>query len=568
MTITIGLNANHADSSVSIFKNNQLIFAVEEERINRIKHWAGVPIESLKLGIKYCEIDVNDIETITTNSNILSNFNQKIIYYLKNYLFSKKTFEIFNRYRKKTGIKKTIIDNLGANHHINFKAYDHHLCHLASAYYPSNFNDAIGLSVDGFGDFCSLVISKCKNNQIEILKKINYPNSIGVFYESITQLIGFKKYGEEYKMMGLSSYGNPIYKDLFIKNFFKNRDLTKLNLEYFNHHKKNYYYNFSGIPNQKDLYSQQMLNLFSEDIENIKNDIAASAQKVFETFLTQIINEIKKINFSKNIVFSGGCALNSLANKVLFNDSYFKNIYIPYAPGDAGGSIGSSLIYLSRKYNNFKNLTSPYQGPSFTKHDIEKALERKNIYNKYNVIFFENNSIMFENIANRIIKKEIIGWFQGRMEFGARALGNRSIIATPTEEDIKDIINLKIKKRENFRPFAPAILAEQKGNWFYSAHSNPFMSNVEDIKDSKKKLIPAVTHIDGTGRVQTVTESSNEKFYNLIKCFYKKTNVPILLNTSFNENEPIVMLPEEAIDCFLRTKMDGLVLENYLITRN
>jgi carbamoyltransferase len=568
MTITIGINANHADSAISIFKNNKLIFAIEEERINRIKHWSGIPIESLKLGIKYCGINIDEIENIATNSNVLSNLRYKLSFYVKNYLLTKKTFEIYKRYKNKFNLKEIIIKTFDLKKKVNFRAYDHHLCHLASAYYPSNFNDAIALSIDGSGDFCSLAIAKCKNNKIEIIKKIYYPNSIGVFYEAVTQLIGFKNYGEEYKMMGLSSYGKPRFTDIMIKKIFHENNLLKLNLKYFNHTKKDYSYNFLGSPNQKELYSQHMLNLFDTNIENIKSDIASSAQKVFEIFLTKIVSEIKKINFSKNLVFAGGCALNSLANKILFNESYFNNVYIPYAPSDAGGSIGSALIYLSKKYKNYENLSSPYLGPSFTNDEIKKILYEKNIFNKFKVICFENENLLIDNISDRIIKKEIVGLFNGRMEFGARALGNRSIIATPLAKDIKDIINIKIKRRENFRPFAPAIIKEKKKEWFYSSHFNPYMSNVENIIKEKQNLIPAVTHIDGTGRVQTVCKKDNERFYNLIFSFYKKTNVPILLNTSFNENEPIVMKPDEAIECFLRTKMDTLVLENYMVTRN
>ena len=572
MSITLGLNFNHADSSACIFVDGKLKFALEEERVNRIKHWAGIPIESIKFCLKENNLEFKDIENITVNTNPGSNINQKLIFFLKNYLFGKKKFEIFNRIKKKL-ILKNELSNLFDNESKNLKIHyiDHHISHISSAFYASNYNHAIGLSIDGFGDFCSLLIADCTESKIKPIEKLYFPNSIGLIYEAFTQFIGFKKYGEEYKMMGLSSLGEPKYKDKIKLNLFKDYNNLKLNLKYFNHHKNNYSYNFSGEPNQLEIFNENIYKLFEENItsSNFKEDIASSIQFIFEEILNTILKKCIKKNLSKNLVYAGGCALNSLANKTIFEKKYFENVFIPYAPGDGGGSIGSSLFFLSKNNYKFdkKNLQNPFIGPKFDINSIQKIIKNKKLDQKYKIKYYESKKDLYKTLANEIRKNKIIGFFNGKMEFGARALGNRSILANPSTTNIKDIINMKIKRRENFRPFAPSILIDHKYKWFGNIKSNPYMSSVENILPEVRKIIPAVTHFDGTGRVQTVSKEENSDFYNLIYEFYKLTNIPILLNTSFNENEPIVMDPSHAIECFERTKMDILILENYFISR-
>jgi carbamoyltransferase len=305
------------------------------------------------------------------------------------------------------------------------------------------------------------------------------------------------------------------------------------------------------------------------NITDLQKDLASSVQKIFEYKLFEIIKEIKDLNYSDNLVYAGGCALNSLANKKLHESNFFKNIFIPYAPGDGGGSIGAALVVSKNKNKNikFSNLQSPFIGPKFTDVDIENKIKKNKNLSQFSVDFFSDKNILYKKIAKLISENKIIGFFNNKMEFGARALGNRSILANPCDFKIQDIINSKIKKREMFRPFAPAILYEKKSEWFNNSYPNPYMSAVENINEDKKQLIPAVTHIDGTGRVQTVTKEINNDFYLLIEKFYQISNVPILLNTSFNENEPIVMDPDQAIKCFLRTNMDVLVLNSYIIKR-
>ena len=375
-------------------------------------------------------------------------------------------------------------------------------------------------------------------------------------------------------MMGLSSFGKAEYYDLILNKVFEQNKNLSLNLKYFNHMDKNFSYKFEGQPNQNNLYSkklEELLNIKDLDIKEITQthkNIAASAQKVFENKLLEICNEIKKMNISENLVYAGGCALNSLANKKLRESKIFKNIFIPYAPGDGGGSIGSALITSKKNDMNikFSNLKSPYVGPKFENKEIENEIKKNNKLKQFNFNYFEDKNKLYDEVAKLILENNVIGFFNDKMEFGARALGNRSILANPCSDKIQDIINSKIKKREMFRPFAPAILLD-KNDWFDNSLSNHYMSSVESINPNKRKLIPAVTHVDGTGRVQTVTKEMNSDFYLLIEKFNNLSNVPILLNTSFNENEPIVMTPKHAIDCFLRTDMDALILNNFMIKR-
>ena len=579
MSIILGLNANHADSSACLIKDGKLLFGIEEERVNRIKHWAGVPIQSIEECLKSTGIDSSEITDISLNTNPLSNFGRKSLFFFKNYLLGKKKYEITERIKKKISIKNSInnqSNNCNFGSRVNTHYIDHHISHIASAYYASGFKDAVGLSIDGFGDFCSLSIAKCNEEGIKVIKKIYFPHSLGIFYEAITQLIGFKNYGDEYKVMGLSSYGKPEFFELIKEKIFKKDTLFSLNTKYFNHTDRDFEYKFSNQLKQKQIFNDEIFRLFkkeelqnNQDFTQYKANIASSAQKIFEFFLRNICREIKKINFSNNLVYAGGCALNSLANNQILINNYFEKIFIPYAPGDAGGSIGSALITFRKKNkDSFANLTTPFIGSTYNNEDIEKIINSDQRLKQFKIKYYKNRLELNNLIAQKIFDNKVIGFFNSRMEFGARALGNRSILANPCSPNIKEIINKKIKRRESFRPFAPSILFEEKNKWFGNHHYNPYMSCVEQINDNKKHLIPGVTHIDGTGRVQTITKEFNEHFYDLIHSFSKISGVPILLNTSFNENEPVVRKPEEAINCFLRTEMDILVLENFVVERN
>jgi len=571
--IILGLNAFHADTSAAILVDNEIVAAVEEERFNRQKHWSGFPLESIKFCLEKSKIKFNEVTDITINSNQFSNLDKKIYYSLINFKFENLS-KFIKRNKNKFLIKNLIDYNFGKKNNYRFHRIDHHLSHLASAFYPSGYDKALGLSIDGMGDFCSIAVADCNLNsreKIKIIKRIFYPNSLGILYEGITQFLGFDKYGEEYKVMGLAPYGNPIYKKEISKLFLGDFDL---NLDYFNHDKKNYNYKFEGTPIQETLLNKKYYDILgkprtsSEKIAQFHMDVAASLQKIFEEKVMILINQNLSI-CNKNLVLAGGCAMNSSCNGKIIEKNIFENIFIPPAPGDSGGAIGSALVVYERynKLIGLKNSKNPYLGKSYSNEEIAKFIDAKIDKKKFNIEKFDNDISLLKKTVNYLMSQKIIGWFQGPMEFGSRALGNRSIICDPRLKHARDLINTKIKFREKFRPFAPSILAEEVDNWFENKDQSLYMSFVYKIKKDKQKIIPAVTHVDGTGRLQTVSKEINKKFYNLIEQFNKFTSVPILLNTSFNENEPIVESPSNAIDTFLKTQMDVLVLENYVISR-
>ena len=568
MPIILGLNINHADSSACIIKDNKLVFAIEEEKLNRKKHWAGLPILAIKECLKYANIKEEQLTNISLNTNPLSNLPQKSIYFLKNYIFGSKKREIFLRLKKKLTIKDELSREFSFSKKIKIDYVDHHLSHIASSYYPSNFDHAICISIDGFGDFASVVIAEGKGKKINIKEKIFFPDSLGIFYEMMTQLLGFKNFGDEYKLMGLSSYGRPTYKEAILNTLFEDSKTFKLNKKYFAHTEKNFSYKFDGIPSQNKIYKDEIFNFITkEDIENDKENLAASIQSVYEEFFFQIIKRAKELIKSDNLCLAGGCSLNSVANGKLDKSHGINKLFIPYAPGDAGGAIGSALVS-SYKYQEQKidNLQSPFLGPSFSNDDINKFISTID-QSKITVRKMNENELL-EFVAKEISNSKIIGWYQGKMEFGQRALGNRSILADPRNKNIRDIINQKIKRRENFRPFAPSVADDLKNEWFeFQISNNHYMESVIKIKPNKKDIVPSVVHVDGSCRVQIVSEKTNILFYKLINKFYHLTGVPILLNTSFNENEPIVCNIQEAYNCFNRTDMDVLVLNNFIFLK-
>jgi carbamoyltransferase len=385
----------------------------------------------------------------------------------------------------------------------------------------------------------------------------------------MTQLLGFENFGDEYKLMGLSSYGKPIYKEKILNTFFIKNKFFKLNTKYFAHTEKNYSYKFDGIPSQAKIYKDEIFNIIKKkDIETDKENLASSIQSVYEEFFFKIIKRAQVLIKSDNLCLAGGCSLNSVANGKINKTHGIKKLFVPYAPGDAGGAIGSALV-TSYKNKNQKidNLQSPFLGPNFLDEDIKKFIST---IDKSKITVREmNRSDLVEFTAKEISNSKIIGWFQGRIEFGQRALGNRSILADPRNKNIRDIINQKIKRRENYRPFAPSVIENYKNEWFeFQISKNHYMETVIKIKHDKKNIVPSVVHVDGSCRVQVVSEKTNFLFYELIKKFYELTGVPILLNTSFNENEPIVCNIEQAYSCFSRTDMDILVLNNFVFLKN
>ena len=575
--IILGLNINHADTSACIIVNGKIEAAIEEERFTRIKHFAGFPYNSIEFCLKHTNKKLSDVDYITLNFSPYSNFKQKMLYSIKNILSIstlKKIYNFKNKLFNQNQLNKFLKLHDFKGKIINV---EHHKSHIASSYYNSKFNKSAGLTIDGFGDFCSTQSFLCNNNKIQNLKKVHFPHSLGILYQTITQFLGFKNYGDEYKVMGLAPYGDPVFMDDFNKliKYDKNK-LFELNLNFFSHHTNpNFSYNFfDGKPIFPNLYSSKITDLLGDerkpnsDLNKRHFDIACSLQKTFEKILILILNDLYSETKVENLCLAGGCALNSKFNGIIKKNTSFKNIFIQPNAGDAGGSLGSATYYLKNNYKNELSIESNcYLGSSFTNEYIEKNLNEINKKNK-NYSYRKLKDVdLYAEVANRISEGQIAGWFRGRCEWGPRALGNRSILADPRNPNMKEILNKKIKFRENFRPFAPSILFEEKEKFFELNYHSPFMLNVVNVKIDVKEKIPAVVHVDNTCRVQTVKNDENPHFYNLISQFYSKTDVPILLNTSFNENEPIVQNPDEAYQCFIRTKMDFLVLENWIISR-
>ncbi|MDA9853435.1 carbamoyltransferase [Candidatus Pelagibacter sp.] len=568
MSIILGLNCYHTDSSACLIKNGKLIFAIEEERLNRIKHTSDLPLLSIEECLKKTNTNENEITHIAFNTNPNSNLFKKFKFLIKKLNFKN---NFVKRYNDKKLLNKIFQNKFSFNDKVKFVFVEHHLAHISSAFYASSYDNAIGLSIDGSGDFTSLMIAECSNKEIKVKKRVYFPDSLGIFYHAMTQFIGFRKFGDEYKMMGLASYGSPIYFDKLLNNLFLNsKNFFKLNLDFFNHGTINFDYSHIGAKDMPDIYTDKLDDLFKPDIaisapEMFKKNFAASVQKIYEFYFNKILKEINSNKFSKNLVFAGGCALNSSANNILLSKKFTKNIFIPVAPGDNGGCLGAAFYTCKKKIIN-NDFDNPFLGTAYNDVEIENIIKKKYL-NKITYKKFINENEKYDVASNMIINKCVIGWFQDRMEFGPRALGNRSILADPRNKKIKELINLKIKRRESFRPFAPSVLSDFQNDWFEEIYLNQYMSSVMKAKSDKKHLIPGVVHIDGSSRVQTVLKKNNKTFYNLIYNFFLKTGVPLLLNTSFNENEPIVRSPEEAIECLLRTNMDGLFINSFFIKK-
>ena len=571
----LGINAFHGDSSACLIKDGIVVCATEEERIRRIKHWAGFPSEAIKFCLNDEGITIEMIDHITISRNPKINFHKKILYIFKNPLSILSALQRFINSKKVVSIKKELelIFEIPSN---KIKAeihnIEHHRSHIGSSFFASSFKNAAILSIDGFGDFTSTMTAFGSENKFKILNEINYPHSLGIFYTTVTQYLGFPNYGDEYKVMGLAPYGKPKYlKELEKIIYINDNGSFKLNKKFFKHFIKGVDMDLDGGNSKiESLFTKEWENLFgrrrniNEKIEKWHIDLACSVQKHTEKIMFHILNDLHEKTKCDNLCISGGVAQNSVVNGKILENTPFKSLYVPSAGNDAGTSIGSALYLYNQilGYNRMPEITTSFFGYKTTHDKIIKLLNSQNI--KFLKVTEEN---LYKIVIDKIINGGVIGWFQGRAEFGPRALGHRSIIVDPRRSDAKDILNDKIKRRESFRPFAPSILKEHISDYFIQSTDVPFMEKVYDIKKNKYDEIPAVTHVDGTGRLQSVDFKVSPKYYNLINEFYKRTGTPILLNTSFNENEPIVNKPEDALDCFLRTEMDMLVLENIIIER-
>jgi len=579
----LGLNAFHADAAACLIVDGRLIAAAEEERFRRVKHWAGLPTESIRYCLEAGRISIDKIDRIAVNRNPGVNLWRKILYSL--------------RYRPSL---EAVIDRVKNSHTVhNLRAeiaaalkispcsitaqitgIEHHLAHLSSAFFVSPFEDAAVASVDGFGDFASAMWGVGRGQRIEIVDCIYFPHSLGLFYSALTQYLGFPNYGDEYKVMGLAPYGETTETEKLrrVITLLPNGRF-RLNLEYFSHHSKGVEMQWAGgEPTIGKIYSPLLEELLGprrskeQPISSTHRNIAASAQAIYEEVFFHFLNHVQTATGMTAVALAGGCAMNSVANGRIFQQTKFKDLYVQASAGDAGGAIGSAFAVWHHKLRmprNFK-MDHAYWGPEFSTTEISELLSMRSEdleHQNCSVRYFDNFSELCRKTAIEISEGKVVGWFQGRMEWGPRALGNRSILGDPRRADMKDILNLKIKRRESFRPFAPSVLREDVKDWFETDYGVPFMLQVFQVLESRRSEIPAVTHVNGSGRLQTVTEIQNSRYYTLIKIFGEMTGVPILLNTSFNENEPVVCSPEEALNCFLRTKMDLLVLGDFVVQR-
>jgi carbamoyltransferase len=582
MATILGMNAYHGDASACLVIDGKLVAAVEEERFRRIKHWAGFPYEAIRYCLKAGGISLNKLDHIAVNSDPKANLLKKIKFALTKRPDLGLVLNRIKNAKKRSSVEEELKQAFpehnfqGKVHHI-----EHHLAHLASCFFVSPFQEAVTVSVDGFGDFSSAAWGVGKDSSISINNRVYFPHSLGIFYQALTQYLGFPHYGDEYKVMGLAPYGKPSFMDEMQQIVLLQKDGSfRLKLDFFRHHKEKIDYEWAGgTPVVGNLFSKDLIKLLGparkqdEPLGERHWDIAHSIQQMYEKAFFHLLNTLHQRYKLDELTLAGGCAMNSVANGKIYRNTPFKKVYIQSAAGDAGGAIGAAFVVseqVDEKSRDFV-MDHAYWGTVFSDEEIGKILDSNSDELKAEacqVEYIEDEAVLCQRTAEAIADAKVVGWFQGRMEWGPRALGNRSIVCDPRRADMKDILNLKIKRRESFRPFAPSILREAVGEWFEEDDSVPFMMKVFQIKAENRSNIPAVTHADGSGRLQTVFKDTNPKYYHLIEAFREISGVPIVLNTSFNENEPVVCKPEEALACFLRTKMDVLVMGNYFIWRS
>lgn len=572
----LGINAYHADSSACLLKDGQLIAAVEEERIRRIKHWAGLPIKAVEFCLDEAGITLDQVDHIAISKDPKARLLDKFLYATKKPKILLSLMDRAKNARVVNDITTDLCSKLGLEKgkgcipKVHF--IEHHRTHNASSFFTAPFEEAALLSIDGMGDFTSTMLAHGRDTHIQVLESVKYPHSLGYFYTAMTQYLGFPEFGDEYKVMGLASYGSPIYYDQLKKLVIKkNKGFFELNHKYFSHFRQQIKMTWDkGRPRVAPIYSRKMTEEFGPprkkggELSQYHKDIAASAQKVTESIIYHLCELLYAKTRSENLCLSGGVGQNSVANGKILQNSQFKRLYVPTASHDGGTSMGAAL-YLHHhimKKSRVKAQNWAYSGAKFCNEDIKLLLTKRGI------LFLEcEEDELYDHVTDTLTNRGVVGWFQGRTEFGPRALGNRSILVDPSRSDARDLLNMKIKKREVFRPFASSILQEKVGEYFECKEDAFYMEKVFQVKKDKGHLIPAVTHADGSARIQAVNKKMNPRFYGLINRFYEKTHFPLLLNTSFNENEPIVNSPDQALDCFLRTGMDMLVMENIVVSK-
>ena len=573
--LILGLNMFHADASVAIIVDGEVKFAIAEERLNRHKHFGGFPALSIQACLDAVGARISDVDHVAVGQDSDANLIKKVQYALANPAKILNFIRLRQRKESMRDVRSLVSKALDVDaSELRFQEHhlEHHIAHIASAYYCSPWEKAAGFSYDGSGDFVSTMTARCEGNEIEVLDRVFLPHSLGSVYTMICEFIGYSKYGDEGKVMGLAPYGKDTYVDEISKVVVPKDGGFQLNLSYFKPLGSNQGMQVlpDGTVRLARHFSDRMEKLFGEprkphtEITQRDMDLAFALQHRFEEIFFHLLNQLHGRVPSECLAMAGGCALNSVANGKLFDRTPFRHTYIQPAAGDEGLAIGAALhtYHSVLKQPRRHELRHSYLGPEFSESRIESALRTAGLSGRK----LERNTFLDE-VAAHIAAGDVVGWFQGRMEWGPRALGNRSIVAHPGLPNMKDVLNARIKHREWFRPFAPSIMADYQHEYFEHDHPSPFMLHVYKIRPEKRQALCAVNHVDDTGRLQTVTRDENPLYYDLISAFHRKTGIPVILNTSFNENEPIVCTPEEAIDCFQRTRMDVLAIGPFIVKK-
>jgi carbamoyltransferase len=579
--LILGLNAYHGDSSACLLRDGVLVAAAEEERFRRRKHWAGFPTEAVRYCLKEARATLADIAIVAMNQDRRANLLRKLVYVARRWPDPRLVLDRVRNKRKRLGVETELERCFpGARFAGRVVEIEHHVAHLASAYLVSPFAQAVAVSVDGFGDFASAAWGPAAGGRVEVQGRVYFPHSLGVFYQALTQYLGFPHFGDEYKVMGLASYGKPRFVTQMRRLVrLRENGAFELDLRYFRHHREKVAYQWDeGEPAVGKLYGAALEDLLGaarrpgEELTAAHRDIAHSAQAVYEEALFHLLNRLHGRYGVDALCLAGGCAMNSVANGRIYASTPFRRLYVQAAAGDAGGAVGAALAAWNRHAGGRRAfaMDHAYWGPAFPDAAVGSVIEaaRGALGDAAcSVQLAADDAALCTLAAEALASGKVVGWFQGRMEWGPRALGNRSILCDPRRADMKALLNAKIKRRESFRPFAPSVLRESVAEWFEVDDDVPFMTQVYPIRAEKRALVPAVAHVDGSGRLQTVTASANPLYHRLIDAFRRRTGVPMVLNTSFNENEPVVCRPEEALACFLRTNMDTLVMGRWVLQR-
>jgi carbamoyltransferase len=576
MTAILGLNAYHGDAAAALVIDGELVAAAEEERFNRIKHVAGFPALAAAWCLSEGGIDPGKLDYLGVSRDPRANVGHKLLRTIRHGASARYLKARLQNAAKIRDVRTALAAALEIDPGVlraQVHNVEHHQAHVASAFFVSPFDEAAILSIDGFGDFCSTMTAVGGGNSFHVLDRVLFPHSLGIFYAALTQWLGFPKYGDEGKVMGLAPYGDPTKHLKAMRDVVQtDGQLFALNLDYFTHDKEGVDMTWDeGSPTIGRIYSDKLVETFGParepraEITSHYEDVAAAMQKRLEEVYLHIVSQLQEATGMTNLCLAGGVALNAVANGRIRPETSFDGLYVQPAAGDSGTAVGAAFHVWNQELGKPRRfvMTHAYTGPAYSDEEFASAVQTAGL----DATRLEDDEL-FRSVAERIAAGDVVGWFQGRMEFGPRALGNRSIVADPRRTDMKDILNARIKHREPFRPFAPSILADATKEWFDQDYESPFMVLVYTTKPDKRSKIPAVNHVDDTGRLQTVEREVEPRYYRLIEEFAKLTGVPVVLNTSFNENEPIVMTPSEAVDTFLKTHMDVLVLGNYVVNRS